>query len=92
MKDPIKRLALQKYYAKNPTAKELEPLKFSKINKFASKIEVNADIFGITVIATFQTFESDDRVEGMAHLNNIFDLTRNIKSEANLKRFSNNLE
>jgi hypothetical protein len=76
LKGPIKRLALQKYYAKNPTTmptKELEPLKFSKINKFTSKIEGNADIFGNTIITAFQTFESDDRAEGIAHLNNIFD-------------------
>jgi hypothetical protein len=43
----------QDIYAKNPTAmptKELEFLKFSKINKFASKIEGNADILGNTII------------------------------------------
>jgi hypothetical protein len=66
--NPIKRLEFQKYYAKNPTAittKELEPLNFNKINKFASKIETNANIIQNAIITTFQAFESDNQAEEM---------------------------
>jgi hypothetical protein len=63
-----------------------QPLNFSKIDKFASKIEANADMIGNAVIVASQAFGSNDEAERMVHLNNILDLTRNIKSEANLER------
>jgi hypothetical protein len=58
--DPVKRLALQKFYAKNPITmpiKEVKPLKLSKTDRFASNIEINADIIGNAVIAASQAFE-----------------------------------
>jgi hypothetical protein len=45
-----KKIAMQKFYSKDPTAmpiKEAKPLRFNKIDKFAAKVEMDVDIIGI---------------------------------------------
>jgi hypothetical protein len=87
--EPAKRLALQKFYSKQPQAmpiKEVKPLKYSKIDKFAANIITNADIIGNAAIIASQAFETGNKAQGMTHLSNILDLSRNIRSEANIER------
>jgi hypothetical protein len=87
--DPAKRVALHKFYSKQPQAmpiKEVKPLKSSRMDKFASNIITNTDIIGNAVITAAQAFESNEEDVGMTHLSNILDLSRNIRSEANIER------
>jgi hypothetical protein len=46
--DQRKKISLQKLYNENPMAmpnKEVKPLRFSKIDKFATKVENEAECF-----------------------------------------------
>jgi hypothetical protein len=84
-----KKIAMMKLYSKDPTAmpiKEVKPLRYNKLDKFAAKIESDVDIIGNAAIDTIKALESGQNYHAMFHLTNIVDLTRDTRSEANLKR------
>jgi hypothetical protein len=59
-----KKIAVQKFYNKDPSAmpiKEVKPLRYNKLNRFAAKIESDIDIIGNTAIDSIKTLESDQQ-------------------------------
>jgi hypothetical protein len=84
-----KKIAMQKFYSKDPTAmpvKEVKPLRYNKLDRFAAKIESDVDIIGNAAIDSIKVLESGQQHQAMFHLTNIVDLARDARSEANLKR------
>jgi hypothetical protein len=52
---------MQKFYSKDPSAmtvKEVKPLRYNKMDKFAAKIESDIDIIVNAAINTIKTLES----------------------------------
>jgi hypothetical protein len=87
--DQRKKISLQKLYNKNPVAmpnKEVKLLRFSKIDKFATKVENEADLIGNATIAAAACFEANQGAKAMFHLNNIIDIARDLRSNANTER------
>jgi hypothetical protein len=83
------KIAMKKFYSKDPTAipvKEVKPLRYNKMDKFAAKIETNVDIIGNAVVKSIKAFEDNKPHLAMFHLTNIVDLARDTRSETNLKR------
>jgi hypothetical protein len=83
------KIAMQKFYSKDPTAmpiKEVRFLRFNKVDKFVAKIEIDVDIIGNAAVQSIKALESGQQHQAMFHLTNIVDLARDAKSEANLKR------
>jgi hypothetical protein len=57
-----KKITMQKFYSKDPTAmpiKEVKPLRYNKMNKFAAKIEPEVDIIGNAAVESIKTLESN---------------------------------
>jgi hypothetical protein len=84
-----KKIAMMKLYSKDPTAmpiKEVKPLRYNNLDKFAAKIESDVDIIGNAAIDSIKALESVQQHQAMFHLTNIVDLARDARSEANLKR------
>jgi hypothetical protein len=84
-----KKIAVQKFYSKDPMVmpiKEVKPLRYNKLDKFAAKIESDVDIIGNAAIDTIKALESGQEHQAMFHLTNIVDVARDSRSEANLKR------
>jgi hypothetical protein len=85
-----KKIAIQKFYNKDPTAmpiKENKPLRFNKVDKFAAKVEIDVDIIGNAAVESIKAIEGNQFYQAIFHLTNIVDLARDARSEANLKRF-----
>jgi hypothetical protein len=66
--------------------KEVKPLRFNKMDKFAAKIESDVDIIGNATIDTIKALESGQEHQAMFHLTNIVDVAKDTRSEVNLKR------
>jgi hypothetical protein len=84
-----KKVVMQKFYSKDPTAmpiKEIKPLRFNKLDKFAAKIESDVDIIGNAAVESIKALEGGQQHQVMFHLINIVDIARDTRSEANLKR------
>jgi hypothetical protein len=83
-----KKIALQKFYNKDPVimpVKEVKPLRFNKIDKFTEKVETDVDIIGNAAVESIKAIEGDKPHQAIFHLTNIVDLARDARSEANLK-------
>jgi hypothetical protein len=82
-----KKIAMQKFYSKDPTAmpiKKVKPLKFNKMDKFAAKIESDVDIIGNAAVDIIKAIEGVQQHQAMFHLTNIVDIARDARNEANL--------
>jgi hypothetical protein len=65
-----KKIAMQKFYSKDPTAmpiKEVKPLRFNKMDKFATKIETDVDIIGNAAVELITAIESGQEHQAMLH-------------------------
>jgi hypothetical protein len=67
----------------------VKPLRYNKLDKFAAKIESDVDIIGNAAVDSIKVLESCQQHQAIFHLTNIVDITRDIKSEINLKRLEN---
>jgi hypothetical protein len=56
--------------------KEVKPLRFNKMDKFASKIESNVDIIGNAAIDTIKTLESIQEHQAIQSIKNYKQLQR----------------
>jgi hypothetical protein len=77
-----KKIAMQKFYSKDPMVmpiKEVKPLRFNKI-------ESDVDIIRNAAIDTIKALESGQEHQVMFYLINIVDVARDVRSEVNLKR------
>jgi hypothetical protein len=80
---------MQKFYSKDPTAmpiKEVKPLRFNKVDKFAAKIETDVNIIGNATVESIKAIEGNQLHQAIFHLTKFVDLSRDARSEANLKR------
>jgi hypothetical protein len=68
-------------------SKEVKPLKYSKIDKFATNLEVNLDLAVNAQIKAAEAIEQGQTDIGFWHLQNASDFIRNGHALANLKRF-----
>jgi hypothetical protein len=87
--DASKKAALNKIYLSDPVAmpsKKPKPLKFNSLDKFATDIQINADLIGNASIELSRAMDESNPHETMFHVNNILDISRNLKNESTLKR------
>jgi hypothetical protein len=87
--DTSKKVALNKLYLSDPVAmpaKEVKPLKFNNMDKFASDVQLNADLIGNASILLAKAIDEESPQEAMFHVDNILDISRNLRSESTLKR------
>jgi hypothetical protein len=66
--------------------KEIKPLRFNKLEKFATKLENEIDTIGNAVAQAVKSFEQQDPYFLMFHLGKIIQLGRDARSEMNSKR------
>jgi hypothetical protein len=88
--DSDRREKLVELYSQDPRAlpiKEVKPLKFSKIDRFANNIEINLDLAGNAQLKALEAFEQADADVGYWHLQNFSDFIRNAHALSNLERF-----
>jgi hypothetical protein len=84
-----KKISMMKLYSKDPSAmpiKEVKPLRFNKVDKFAAKIETDVDIIGNAAVESIKAIEGNQPHQAIFHLTNIVDMARDARSEANQKR------
>jgi hypothetical protein len=58
----LKKLVMQKFYNKDPTAmpiKEVKPLRFNRMVKFAAKVETDVDIIGNAAVELIKVIEGN---------------------------------
>jgi hypothetical protein len=87
--DSEKRERLIELYSQDPKAlpsKEIKPLKFSKIDRFANNIEVNLAAAGNAQVKALEAFDQADPDVGYWHLKNSADFIRNAHALSNLER------
>jgi hypothetical protein len=87
--DPEKRKRLTQYYSSDPKAlpgKEVKPLKYSKMDKFATNLEINLDLAANAQIKAAEAIEQGQMEIGFWHLQNASDFIRNGHALENLKR------
>jgi hypothetical protein len=78
---------MQKFYNKDPTTipvKEVKPVRFNKIDRFAAKIETDVNTIGNAAVESIKAIEGNQPHEAIFHLTNIVDMARDARSEANL--------
>jgi hypothetical protein len=63
--------------------KEIKPLRFNKVDKFAPKIENEIDSIGNAATQTVKAYEINDPHSSMFHRGNITQLTRDVRSSRN---------
>jgi hypothetical protein len=87
--DSEKREKLVELYSQDPRAlpaKEIKPLKFSKLDRFANNMEVNLAAAGNAQLKALEAFEQADADVGYWHLKNSSDFIRNAHALSNLER------
>jgi hypothetical protein len=87
--DINKKIALQKFYSKDPAVmpnKEIRPLRFNKLNKFTAKLENEIDTIDNAVVQTVKSFEQQNLHSSMFHMGNVIEIYRDARNELNLKR------
>jgi hypothetical protein len=87
--DAEKREKLIDLYSQDPKAlpsKEVKPLKFSKIDRFANNMEINLAAAGNTQLKMLEAFEQADPDMGYWHIKNSSEFIRNAHALSNLER------
>jgi hypothetical protein len=87
--DPDRREKLAELYFQDPRAlpgKEVKPLKYSKLDRFANNMEVNLYLAANAQLKDLEAFEQTEGDLGYLHLQNASDFIRNGFALVNLER------
>jgi hypothetical protein len=86
--DSEKREKLLDLYSQDPRAlpsKEIKPLKFSKIDRFANNIEINLAVAGNTQLKALEAFDQADPDIGYWHIKNSSEFIPNAQYCSNVQ-------
>jgi Asp-tRNA(Asn)/Glu-tRNA(Gln) amidotransferase A subunit family amidase len=87
--DPDRRQKLSELCLSAPKAlpgKEIKPLKFSKIDKFANNMEINLDLAGNALLQALEAFDQAGADIVYWHMKNSSEFIRNAHALTNLER------
>jgi hypothetical protein len=87
--DSEKRERLLSLYSQDPKAlpsKEVKPLKYSELDRFANNIEINLAAAGNAQVEALEALEHRDMDLGFYHLKNSTEFIRNAHELSNLER------